>query len=311
MRSAGCAKTCTELRGAERVEPDDRRRVAQQFSRRRRASGSRPQASVCEAARSSIGPKPPNATLKIERRLAVDVAEDRRRRADEGAAMIRRSFESMKPRRGRGPAGVAVDRETTTGMSAPPISHDRLQRWRNRWEGAANGTQTLGWHIPEPHHALVKFLDQLLPGDREPTQQVLFPLSGKRSILDFSPASATRRRRGGRTAREYRAARRLWRRGGRVVVSVLRGVHRRSRPSTTTSRWSRATRDDAAANAQAVGRAHDAAFDRGALVAVRPEDRDGETRARSRRCSRRARASCSWPSSTIPSAAARSARRLR
>ena len=36
---------------------------------------------------------------------------------------------------------------------------------------------------------------------------------------------------------------------------------------------------DAAANEQAVGRAHDAAFDRGALVAVRPEDREAYARA--------------------------------
>ena len=158
-----------------------------------------------------------------------------------------------------------------------------MQRWKNRWEGAANGTQTLGWHIPEPHHALVKFLDQLLPGDREPTQtSVLFPLSGKSVDLGFLASVG------------YRVV------GVEAVplanTALLAGFGDEAPPRPLESNFTVRTAlspeydnitvvegdfcaYDAAANAQAVGRAHDAAFDRGALVAVRPEDREAYARA--------------------------------
>ena len=181
--------------------------------------------------------------------------------------------------------GIAVRQALAQPALAQPADQpfDRLQRWRNRWEGAANGTQTLGWHIPEPHHALVKFLDQLLPGDREPTQtSVLFPLSGKSIDLGFLASVG------------YRVV------GVEAVplanTALLAGFGDEAPPrplkSNFTVRTALSPEYDnitvvegdfcaygAAANEQAVGRAHDAAFDRGALVAVRPEDREAYARA--------------------------------
>ena len=180
-------------------------------------------------------------------------------------------------------AGIAISvRQAQTQPADQPF--DRLQRWRNRWEGAANGTQTLGWHIPEPHHNLVKFLDQLLPGDREPTQtNVLFPLSGKSVDLAFLASVG------------YRVV------GVEAVplanTALLAGFGDEAPPrplksadfvvrSALSPEYDNITvvegdfcAYDAAANEQAVGRAHDAAFDRGALVAVRPEDREAYARA--------------------------------
>ena len=178
-------------------------------------------------------------------------------------------------------AGIAISvRQAQAQPADQPF--DRLQRWRNRWEGAANGTQTLGWHIPEPHHNLVKFLDQLLPGDREPTQtNVLFPLSGKSVDLAFLASVG------------YRVV------GVEAVplanTALLAGFGDEAPPRQAANFVVRTALSpeydnitvvegdfcayDAAANEQAVGRAHDAAFDRGALVAVRPEDREAYARA--------------------------------
>ena len=184
---------------------------------------------------------------------------------------------------------------------------DRLQRWKI--DGRARQTarrRSAGTFQAAPR--LVKFLDQLLPGDREPTQtSVLFPLQRQEHRPWFlasvgyrvvgveavplanprcSPALATRR---------HRAAANF------VVRTALAQVrqHHGGR--------GRFVAYDAAANEQAVGRAHDAAFDRGALVAVRPEDREAYARAL-RRCSRRARACSSWLwSTTLQRRLARSA----
>ena len=123
----------------------------------------------------------------------------------------------------------------------------------------------------------MEILDQLLPGDREPTQtNVLFPLSGKSVDLAFLASVG------------YRVV------GVEAVplanTALLAGFGDEAPPRQAANFVVRTALSpeydnitvvegdfcayDAAANEQAVGRAHDAAFDRGALVAVRPEDRE-------------------------------------
>lgn len=69
---------------------------------------------------------------------------------------------------------------STTPPTPPSPANERLARWHAKWE-----SDSLGWHLSKPHPALAKHLNDLLGDNGETQRMVLFPLCGASVDLGY------------------------------------------------------------------------------------------------------------------------------